>query len=848
MTGSGSSAAVWLRGASQLRRRWRSWLGLALLIGVAGGFVVASIAGARRTTTAYDRLLEPARPFDVAIGVGCAEELDEAECEEFASTSIDEILGLPDVEDGARFMNFLVPILKEDGFSIQPQDEVIGGSGEAPGVTCFTGSGEVDVMGSPSGRFGTDLNRYRFVAGRAADPARADEAVMSVATARRAGIHVGDRLDIVPVDACDDESAPEEWPESFEVTVVGLHVAPGEVQPETGRYFQSLTVTPPLLDELVSSLGANPAAMVLLRDGATTADLMAAVEAADIPAEVVLSQEEFTTSVRRGLRPDALTLWLLALLGGAASIIVLGQALSRQAWSGADELPALHAIGFTSRDLTLVGAVEGAAVAAIAGIGTAALAIAASPLFPISRARVAEPDPGLRLDVVAVGVGALIVAAASFAVVVIVTRVVAVRTATVPRPPARPGVVTTLLGRLGARPPAILGARMALERGHGAQAVPVRTGFAGIAVGVAALVGSLTFGADLEHLLNTPRLVGWNWDVAFLGYDEPDDPDADPVAHAEQLMKAARAVPGVERAGYATFFPPTEVPVIDALPDLWPLSFSTGAGSITPTVTSGRAPAGPDEIMVTRAVLAQLGLKVGDPLEVHGVKRTEAGDSVPITAMVTIVGTGVLPIGDGAFEQTVALTYEGMQRLAPETSPQLVMVTLAAGADRAGTIAALTDLGLGDTLGADELNVTALVDLDVSRADNLPRLLGGLMGVLAIGVLTHLVYTGVRAGRHELALLRALGFTRAQVVTTIAWQTTIAIAVPFVAAALIGAVLGRAAWLIYAERLAVAPETVVAWRPVVGFFLVFLVAANVLGVVIGRGARRRTPADVLRTE
>lgn len=850
MTELAPSAAVWLRGTSQLRRRWRSWLGLALLIGVAGGFLVASVAGARRTTTAYDRLLASARPFDVVLGVGCAEGLEEDACADSVSQSIDEILALPPVADGELVMNFLVPVLAADGFSIQPQEEVLDDRGEPPGVTCFTGNGEIDVLGSPSGRFGTELNRHRFVAGRAADPARADEAVVSVATARRAGIHVGDSLRIVPIDACGDGgSAPDEWPEPFEVTVVGLHVAPGEVQPETGRYLQSVMVTPPLLDKLASSLGPNPSAMVLLRDGATTAELMEAVEGAGIPADVVLSQDEFSPSVRRGLRPDALTLWLLAALGGVATVIVLGQALSRQAWAGADELPALRAIGFTSRDFALVGAVEGAAVALVGGVGTAALAIAASPLFPVGRARVAEPDPGLRVDALAVGAGSLILAVASFVVVVVVARRVAAQTLTAARPPDRPALATVLLGRLGARPPAVVGARMALERGHGALAVPVRAGFTGIAVGVAALVGSLTFGADLEHLLNTPRLVGWNWDVGFFGTDsESGDPDADPVAQAEELIRAARAIPGVERAGYATFFPPSDVPIIEALPDIWPLSFSSGPGSIAPTVTSGRAPAAPDEMLVTPWMLGKLGLEIGDTVAVHGGTGTESGESVPITATVTIVGTGVLPIGDGRFEQTVALTFEGMRQIVPEVGPQTVVVDLAANADRQRTTAALADIGLSDPIDSEQVDVATLVDLDVSRADDLPRLLGTLMAVLAIGVLVHLVYTGVRAGRHDLATLRALGFSRAQVVTTIAWQTTIAVAVPFAAAAVLGMVAGRLVWLAYAERLGVAPETVVAWRPIAGFFVAFLVAANVIGVVIGHGARNSAPAGVLRTE
>ena len=45
---------------AELRRRWRPMLGLALLLGVIGGVVLTAAAGARRTDTAYPRLLRSA--------------------------------------------------------------------------------------------------------------------------------------------------------------------------------------------------------------------------------------------------------------------------------------------------------------------------------------------------------------------------------------------------------------------------------------------------------------------------------------------------------------------------------------------------------------------------------------------------------------------------------------------------------------------------------------------------------------------------------------------------------------------------------------------------------------------
>ena len=47
--------AVWLVVRTVLRARWRSWLLLAAVAGLAGGMVIAVAAGARRTDAAYRR-------------------------------------------------------------------------------------------------------------------------------------------------------------------------------------------------------------------------------------------------------------------------------------------------------------------------------------------------------------------------------------------------------------------------------------------------------------------------------------------------------------------------------------------------------------------------------------------------------------------------------------------------------------------------------------------------------------------------------------------------------------------------------------------------------------------------
>ena len=59
--------SVWLSLRAELRRRWRALAGLALLLGLIGGVVLAAAAGARRTDTAYPRLLQWANAAQVDI-------------------------------------------------------------------------------------------------------------------------------------------------------------------------------------------------------------------------------------------------------------------------------------------------------------------------------------------------------------------------------------------------------------------------------------------------------------------------------------------------------------------------------------------------------------------------------------------------------------------------------------------------------------------------------------------------------------------------------------------------------------------------------------------------------------
>src|SRR5262249_11342504 len=58
-----------------------------------------------------------------------------------------------------------------------------------------------------------------------------------------------------------------------------------------------------------------------------------------------------------------------------------------------------------------------------------------------------------------------------------------------------------------------LGGRLALHRGTGPAAVPVRSTVGAAAAGIGGLSGGLVFAASLVNLLASPRLYGLQWDA-----------------------------------------------------------------------------------------------------------------------------------------------------------------------------------------------------------------------------------------------------------------------------------------------------------------------------------------------
>jgi hypothetical protein len=816
-------AAVLARARAELRTRWRSWLGLTLLLGLAGGIVLALFGGARRTDTAYDRLVAAERPADLEF---YAHDLPEA-LEGRAPVTLDRLERLPGVAESGRFLDF--PADRGDNRSLTTD-------------TYFDTLAPTD-----QGAVGF-VSRWKLLAGRHADPGRVDEAVVGFTVAEQYGLRAGSRLRLrllsrdEAADLYQDGTLVRLPPPSagrwVELQVVGVVAPAGQFPPRVGVEIGSVVLTPAFARAFGSRFALDERLRLRAADADGLRRLGAQVERlTGRPLdEVADTGVDGPALTRRALHLPALALWLLAALGAAAALLVAGQALARQAFLEAGDAPTLWALGMSGGQLWWVAMVR----AALVGLGGAAVAVAVavvlSGLFPLGLAATAEPRPGPAADGGPLAVGAALVVATALALAA-APAWRAARPREGDAPPARPSAVAAALAGTGVPPPGVVGVRLALEPGRGRTAVPVRSTALGVVAAVAALAAALTLAASLDHFLQTPRLYGWNWDVVI-----GDGAGPDLGSTADRLLGGGPAVEHLSSGTIALL----EVAGAGRAPVMaW--ATEPVRGSITPTVIDGRAPAGPDEILLGGRTLKAAGARVGDQLE---VRLTFLGwqplQEPARPRRLRVVGRGVLPLEGGLIGEGAAITWDGLSRLTPASaSParNLLLLRWTPGTDAEQAAAGLiseTRRLIFPQQPADVANF--------GRVENLPVLMAALVGGVALAMLVHTLVTSVRRRRRDLAVLKALGFTRGQVSAAVAWQATALLALALAVGLPVGVAAGRWLWTLFAARIYALPEPVVPLQAVLLLVPATILAANLAAAVPAWMAARTRPATVLRAE
>jgi FtsX-like permease family protein len=440
----------------------------------------------------------------------------------------------------------------------------------------------------------------------------------------------------------------------------------------------------------------------------------------------------------------------------------------------------------------------------VSAVVAVVVAILMSPLMPVGLARVAELHRGFDFDPALLAIGAIAV----FAIVIALRLFAAwrVRAATVTATRARhPSLRTRALERSNLSPSADIGVRFALGRGRGASSTPVWTTVLGATLTIALLAGLWTFQASLEHMLDTPRLYGWNWSVKSGAPALPDLSAAllpafahDPVIAGFAAGTITQAELGLER--------------VDVM------GMEQVQGRVAPTVVEGRLPRRANEVMLGARNLGRAHLRIGD-IAVLRLGNTAAG--------LRIVGRGLFPeFGDaGGLGNGVFMTFKGLQRMLPAARQNVFLLRYRADVD---TVTETRHLRRAlDPLPArssgEPREVQALSDVS-----GLPTILGALLALLAAATLAHTLVWSVRRRRRDLAVLRTMGFVRRQVWLSVFWQTATLVSIALLVGIPLGALLGRFAWNVFADDVGALAEPQLAWVP----FLLTIPAAFLLAGLV----------------
>ncbi|HTZ29586.1 MAG TPA: ABC transporter permease [Streptosporangiaceae bacterium] len=830
-------ATVWLELRADLRQRWRALLSLALLLGLIGGVVLAAAAGARRTDTAYPRLLSWASASQANIIPGA----DGYPADYYAA-----LAKLPQVAQLSTAVLYQVVL---------------------PTAT-HADNNQVTAMSSPDHTYGVGTDKVKVLRGRQFDPDAPGQAMIDSQLAALEHVGPGGTLRLygVPNDPDGTPDFARRVALSFRVTAVivfDTQVVPIGGGSGSGNIEPTALVSSFPVPGAVTTMSYGNEAAIRLRPGATVDSLTRSATALakrypDTNGEILtISQATQQATTQQAIHPQAIALAAFAALAGLIALAVIGQLLSRQLALDAAEFPVLRAIGATRASLVGLSLTRLAIVTLAGGVIAVAIAIAASPLMPIGPARLAEPHPGVEVNLAILGAGFAVIATLPLALLAGAAWRAA-RAAGGPlgiAEPAQPGRRSRLGGtltKIGSVTGGV-GVAMAFEPGHGRTAVPVRSALAGSVIAVAALTAAAVFGTSLVALVSTPHDYGQNWDAQLDG-----EFGGVPGALGARVIAAEPAVTGYASGNYGQLMIGGQiVPAIG-------LDQPPGGGYLTLLV--GRAPAGPDEIALGEQTLHAVHARLGQTIPVD-VEQMAAG--IPaVHRDMRVVGVVVLPaFGRGTFTPTSlgtgAVTAASLLsvlsvpnattlchtkatcynffllRYRPGTHASAAATTLIASITRAscppGSCAVVSDQRPNDIK-------------DYAGIRDTPLVLAAVLIVFAAGTLAHVLLTGVRRRRRDLALLKTLGFTRQQVLGVVAWEASAFAVVALLIGLPLGVLAGRWAWAYFAAAAGVPADATVPLTAVLLAIPVTLALANLIAAWPGWTAARLRPAAVLRAE
>ena len=795
---------------AELRRRWRSWLAIALLISIVGGLVLAAAAAGRRTENAFPRFVA-AHGFDSIV---------------YATIPVPGVAHLPGVASATEI------ILPDAGNPTCDCAHQIDGNDF--GVAVVPGRAR-----SP----------FSLVSGQLPDPSKPDQVLASSTLQQDNGVHVGSVIHVrfeAPSQAAAYNNPntgyiPPHGPR-LALQVVGIEATEIEF-PSGNTPVYLLYAGPGFARSVLPHTAMEYEYFVRLRHGA-----------ADIPeftnqlkqlnlgsgGTTGASTEDGTAATIQGsIHPQAVGWWILAALAALVGLAVVGQALARQSAVESEDHPTLVAVGMSGRELFALDMARNLVVGLAGAVGAVVIATLLSPIAPLGEARLAEDSTGIAFDAFVLLLGAL----ATVVVVLALGIWPALRAARTRRLDERTGAsrssaVVRNLVTLGAPPTAVIGVRNALERRSGGSAVPLGSALLGVVLAVIALCATGVFGASLTHLTATPRLYGDPEQLSF------QPPNAALLTNLEHDPAVSAVTLGLG-AGELTLNGKIVGSIVGNSVK-GPALFSTVAG--TPLV-------GDDQIGLGVSTMHLVGARIGSVVHItftthSGALRTEAYRvvsqiSFPQEGGFVSLGTGILMTTAGLVHAACPPSRQFAlcrQKVASNDSGGGIRVTFVPG--QRGKTAMDHYLAAYPSITSQPQAPTSLVNF--GQAVDFPLIFGAMLAVFGAATLAHLLVVSVSRRRRDVGLLKVLGFVNRQVVSTVSWQATTLALVGIVVGVPLGLVVGRGVWNTFANNLGVIPVTVVPILLTAAIAMGVLVGANLIAIVPAWVATRSRPSDLLR--
>lgn len=800
----------WL--ATTLRRRARSYAGVAVLLAVLGGLTLASFAGARRTASAYPRFREAGQALDVVfIHFGDPEHVFE----------------VPGVTSAATYFAFVAGAVDAEG---RPDPRFANMNAE--------------VAGSFDGLY-FSRDRFAVTKGRMPDPSRTDEVAVNEHLAAM-GVGLGDRYTIGVFDPAQEDAVHSDAPpppvDVLEVTVVGIGLFPDEVvQDETDRFGRML-LTPAFTAEQ-RRWAAYAWTGVSVAGGEDGVERFKRDYVAELPPGTGTSFREQASVVDRtqdAVRPLAVALAAFGAMAAMATIVLVGQAVVRLLRADREELASIRAMGAGPRTVAALP-VPGLTASIVAGAaGAVGVAVALSPIAPIGPLRRVQVNGGVAFDsaVLLLGAAGLILVLMAVGIVAAARQAPHRRQARDRLDARRRSTLARTVAAAGLPLPAVAGMRLALEPGEGRTSVPARAVLVGAVVAVVALVASLVFGTSLRSLVDSPQLYGWDWDLTVLdesGYGNID------VDKAAAILEGDPDVAGWSSAYFQSIeLEGARVPVL-GLPVHAP---------VTPPLLAGRAVRAANEIVLGPDTLNLLGKQLGDNVVLGSDRATRDLHIVGVAIFPTVgpILGAYTSLGDGAM-----MVYDQVpdwDEVSP--GPKALFVRFRSGEDANAVTKRLQESleSVGRFPGSAQV-------LPVQRPGEIvhygsmgatPAVLGGMLVLAALVSLGLALASGIRHRRRDLSILKSLGFTARQVSATVVWQSSLVVAIGLLIGMPLGIGLGRWLWVVFAERLPVLASPSVPLLLLAGMASALVLLGNLVAAVPARHAARTPVAAILRSE